>query len=205
MDHAHVMTFHHHHQDQLLHQKHHQILIWFSWLMVQTVLMETTTREELPLVVTKKSKKYRGVTLDSHFIIVTHNSLTQWDGSLICSRMILVQTGEEKQPQPLSNSQVSKPWKNHMNQEQFESIDKKNANYRNPQNDTEQYRLTETPGPMIRLGLSVSRLPGGRVRLVAHAKFDTKLPISGSAVKPGKPLNGSQNGFQTQNASLKTS
>lgn len=121
MDHAHVMTFHHH-QDQSLHQKHHQILIWFSWLMVQTVLMETTTREELPLVVTRKSKKYRGVTSDSHFIIATHNSLTQWDGSLICSRMILVQTGEEKQPQLLSNSQVSKPWKNHMNQEQFECI-----------------------------------------------------------------------------------
>ena len=122
MDHAHAMTFHHHHQDQSLHQKHHQILIWFSWLMVQTVLMETTTREELLLVVTKKSKKYRDVTLDSHFFIVTHNSLTQWDGSLICSRMILVQTGEEKQLQLLSNSQVSKPWKNHMNQEQFECI-----------------------------------------------------------------------------------
>ena len=83
--------------------------------------------------------------------------------------------------------------------------DKKNAKYRNPQDDTELYRLTATPGPIIRLGLSVSRLPGGRVRLVVHAKFDTKLPISGSAVKPGKPLNGSQNDFQTQNASLKTS
>ena len=80
-----------------------------------------------------------------------------------------------------------------------------NAKYRNPQNDTEQYRLTATAGSIIRLGLSVSRLPGGRVRIVAHAKFDTKLPISGSAVKPGKPLNGSQNGFQTHNASLKTS
>ena len=62
-----------------------------------------------------------------------------------------------------------------------------NAKYRNPQNDTEQYRLTATAGSIIRLGLSVSRLPGGRVRIVAHAKFDTKVPISGSAVKPGKP------------------
>ena len=46
----------------------------------------------------------------------------------------------------------------------------------------------------------MSRLPGGRVRF---AKFDTKHPVSGSAVKSGKPLNGNKNGFQNQYTSLK--
>ena len=55
------------------------------------------------------------------YFLVTHNSLIQWDGLLICSRMTLVQIGEVKQQQLLFNSPVSRPWRNHMNQEKFKN------------------------------------------------------------------------------------